>query len=189
MTTYNTYADVLRPSDNRRALGYDLGLILGGSLFIALMAQISFNIGPVPITGQTFAVLLIGALFGSKRGALTILAYLAQGVMGLPVFAGGAATVAVFAGPTAGYLIGFVPAAYLVGWLAERGWDRKAHTTAVAMLLGNLVIYTFGLIWLSTLVGGQNALAFGLYPFIIGDLLKIALATALLPLGWRLLGK
>lgn len=187
MTTYNTYADVLRPSDNRRALGYDLALIVGGSLFVALMAQVAFNIGPVPITGQTLAVLLIGALFGSKRGALTMLAYIGQGVMGLPVFAGGTAGPAVLVGPTAGYLVGFVFAAFVVGLLAERGWDRHALTTALAMLIGNLVIYTVGVAWLSTLIGLEAAITNGVIPFLIGDIIKIVLATALLPLGWKLL--
>ncbi|MCA9981413.1 MAG: biotin transporter BioY [Anaerolineales bacterium] len=189
MTTYNTYADILRPSDNRRALGYDLGLVVGGSLFIALLAQLSLNIGPVPITGQTLGVLLIGALFGSKRGALTVLAYLAQGAMGLPVFAGGTAGPAVLVGPTAGYLVGFVFAAFVVGLLAERGWDRHALTTALAMLIGNLVIYTVGVAWLSTLIGLEAAIANGVVPFLLGDLLKIALATALLPLGWKLINE
>ncbi len=191
MTTYNTYADILRPSDDRRAVGYDLLLIAGGSLFIALMAQVAFFIGPVPITGQTLAVLLIGALLGSKRGALTVVAYLGQGAMGLPVFAGGLAGTAVLVGPTAGYLVGFVFAAFAVGLLAERGWDRHPLTTALAMLIGNLIIYTLGLLWLMTLLNLSLAatLAAGLYPFIIGDLLKIAVATALLPLGWRLIGE
>ena len=187
MTTYNTYADVLRPSESRRAVGYDLALIAGGSLFIALLAQISFNIGPVPITGQTLAVLLIGALFGSRRGALTVLAYLGQGVMGLPVFAGGMAGPAVMVGPTAGYLVGFVFAAFVVGLLAERGWDRGVLSTAVAMVIGNLVIYAFGILWLSTLIGLSAAITAGLLPFIMGDIIKIGIATALLPLDWKLL--
>ncbi len=187
MTTYNTYADILRPNDNRRAVGYDLTLIAGGSLFIALMAQISFQIGPVPITGQTLAVLLIGALFGSRRGALTVLAYLGQGVMGLPVFAGGMAGPAVLMGPTAGYLVGFVFAAFVVGLLAERGWDRGMLSTAVAMVIGNLVIYAFGILWLITLIGLSAAITAGLLPFIIGDIIKIGIATALLPLGWKVL--
>jgi biotin transport system substrate-specific component len=189
--TCTTYADILRPSTRRKALAYDVALTIGGSLFIALCARttIPLPFSPVPITGQTLAVLLIGALLGSRRGSLCLLAYLVEGVVGLPVFAtGGAVGLARLAGPTGGYLVGFVAAAYVTGLLAERGWDRKAGTTLLAMLLGNAVIYAFGLPWLALLVGSQNALALGLYPFIAGDLVKAALATALLPTGWKLLG-
>jgi len=175
----------------RNALLYDAALILGGSLFIALSAQISIQLpfSPVPITGQTFAVLLVGALLGSRRGSLAVLAYIAEGVAGLPVFAGGAAGPARLIGPTGGYLVGFVAAAYLVGLLAERGWDRRIGATAAAMVLGNLVIYTIGALWLATFVGGlAQAVKLGVVPFIPGDVLKIVAAALLLPGGWKLLG-
>ncbi len=184
-----TYADVLRPSVKRYALAYDAALILGGSFGIALSAQIAIPIGPVPITGQTLAVLLVGALLGSRRGALCILAYLAEGAMGLPVFAGGGGGMGVIVGPTGGYLIGFVAAAYVTGLLAERGWDRRVGTTLAAMLLGNAALYLFGLAWLSGFVGSERVLASGLLPFVPGDLLKMALAAVLLPSGWKLLGR
>jgi biotin transporter BioY len=190
MTTWTTYADILRPSTRQKALAYDAALVVGSSLFIALCSQFAIHIGPVPITGQTFAVLLTGMLLGSRRGFLGVLAYLAEGLAGLPVFSpGGPMGLARLMGPTGGYLVGFVAAAYITGRLAERGWDRKMGTTFAAMLLGNAAIYVLGLPWLALLVGSERALLLGLYPFIAGDLFKSALATLLLPLGWKLLNK
>jgi biotin transport system substrate-specific component len=185
-----TYADILRPSVKRQALLYDAILVLAGSLLIGLSARLAIRLpfSPVPITGQTMAVLLAGALLGSRRGALSVLAYLGEGMAGLPVFAGGAGGIAHLAGPTGGYLAGFVLAALVVGWLAERGWDRHPGTTALAMLLGNAAIYALGLPWLAAFVGGERALVLGLYPFLAGDLLKLALAAALLPVGWKVVG-
>jgi len=165
----------------------DLIMVLTGSWLIALTAQLSFSIGPVPITGQTVGVLLVGALLGSRRGAASVLAYLAQGFAGLPVFAGGMATTAVLAGPTAGFLLGFLPAAFVIGWLCERGWDRRVETAVIAMLLGNLLIYAFGLPLLSRFVGWDQVLPLGLIPFIPGDILKIVLAAMVMPFGWKLL--
>ena len=183
-----TVADLLRPCEKRRAGLYDLTLIVAGSLLIGLCAQIKIQpFGPVPITGQTFAVLIIGALLGAKRGSMAVLAYLAQGVAGLPVFAVVSGPLALF-GPTGGYLIGFVPAAYVTGLLAERGWDRRIGTTALAMALGNVVIYAFGLVRLCTLFGvSKTVITTGLFPFIGGDVLKIVLAAIMLPSAWKLL--
>ena len=196
MLTNITVADVFRPCHKRLAVIYDLALVIGGSLFIALSAQIAVHLpfSPVPVTGQTFAVLLIGALFGSRRGCLSVLLYVIEGAAGLPVFAMGRGGVAILFSPTGGYLIGFVAAAYFTGLLAEKGWDRRSATAALAMVLGNIVIYTFGVLWLTCLrfifrVPIQNGGLFlvGVYPFIIGDILKIILAAILLPSGWRLL--
>ncbi len=186
-----TYADIWRPQTQPATYLYDIVWVIAGSLFIALTAQISFNIGPVPITGQTFGVLLVGALLGWKRGALAVLAYLAEGTMGMPVFANGMAGPAVFAGPTGGYLAGFVPAAALTGWLAEKGWDRNALMTIVAMILGNVVIYALGVPYLKTVlaVDWATALTYGFTPFWMGDLVKVVAAAILLPSGWKLLGK
>ncbi|MFQ6100710.1 MAG: biotin transporter BioY [Anaerolineae bacterium] len=185
-----TYADILRPSTKQYARLYDVALILCGSLFVALSAQVAIYLtfSPVPITGQTLAVLLAGALLGSRRGSLCLLAYLTEGALGLPVFAGGMAGPARLMGPTGGYLVGFVAAAYVTGLLAERGWDRRVGTTLLAMLLGNAAIYALGLLWLTVFVGIGRVLSLGLYPFIVGDLLKLALAALLLPSGWRMLG-
>lgn len=184
-----TYAEHFRPVQTRRAAFYDVGLVLGGSLLIALSAQVSIHLpfSPVPVTGQTFAVLLVGALLGWQRGALAVLAYLVEGLSGLPVFAGGLAGPAVLLGPTGGYLLGFVAAAGLTGWLAERGWDRRSGSMLLAMLLGSTVIYLFGVPRLAAFVGWDAALAAGLWPFLIGDVFKAVLAMLLLPLGWRLL--
>jgi len=184
-----TIADVLRPCEKWRAAFYDIILIIGGSLVIALSAQVKILLpfSRVPITGQTFAVLMIAALFGARRGSFAVLAYIIEGVVGLPVFAMGSGF-AVLRGFTGGYLVGFLAAAYIVGLLAERGWDRRVETTVLAMVLGNVVIYAFGLLWLSFLPGVNNVLLEGLYPFIVGDLLKIALAAVVLPSGWKLLG-
>lgn len=186
-----TYADVLRPSTRRYALLYDATLVIAGSLLVALLAQFAVPLpfSPVPVTGQTLAVLMVGMLLGSRRGSLALLTYLAEGAMGLPVLAGGAAGLARLTGPTGGYLIGFVAAAFLVGWLAERGWDRRPGTTLLAMLLGNAVIYVCGLPWLAHFVGVGRVLSLGLLPFLPGDLGKALLAMALLPWGWQLLDR
>ncbi len=188
MTTL-TQTDIFRPQTRAHALAYNVALVGGASIFIALMAQLTLYLpfSPVPVTGQTLAVLLVGALLGSKRGGLAALAYLAEGVGGMPVFAGGRAGAAVLFGPTGGYLIGFVLAAYLVGLPAERGWNRHVLGAMAAMLIGNITLYLTGLAWLAQFVGASNALAAGLYPFIPGDAVKILFAALLLPVGWKLL--
>jgi len=194
MLTNATVADVLRPCRIWRAGFYDIALIIGGSLVIALSARVAIG-WPVPVTGQTFAVLMIAALLGSRRGCFAVLAYITEGAAGLPVFAHGRAGFAVLLEPTGGYLVGFIAAACIVGLLAEKGWDRRIGTTILAMVFGNIVIYAFGLLWLCCLiflmkvpVGSNKVLTEGLYRFIVGDLMKIALAAILLPSGWKLLG-
>lgn len=166
-------------------------LVAGGAVLLSLAAQVQILLpwSPVPITGQTFAVLLLGALYGSRRGPATLLAYLFLGAVGAPVFAGGASGAARLVGPTAGYLAGFFVAAFVVGRLAERGWDRRPWTTAASMVIGNAVIYLAGVTWLSRFVGWEAVISVGVLPFLAGDALKIALATILLPLGWRILGR
>jgi biotin transport system substrate-specific component len=188
-----TVADIARPSDKQRARLYDVALVVGGSVVIALCAQVAVGY-PVPMTGQTFAVLMAAALLGGRRAVWSVLTYIAEGLLGLPVFAQGKAGLPALLGPTGGYLVGFVAAAYVVGALAERGWDRHAGTTILAMIFGNLTIYVYGLSWLAVLVyllgrgsPGRGILAVGLYPFLLGDGLKIILAAILLPSGWRLI--
>ncbi len=184
-----TLADVFRPCGKKLAWVYDATLIVGGSLFIGLCAQIAIPIGPVPITAQTFAVLMTGALFGRRRGSLCVLAYIIEGLSGLPVFTMGRSSFAAMLSPTGGYLVGFVAAAYVTGLLAENRWDRRFITTVLAMTLGSVAMYAFGLGWLCCLMGVNRAvLAVGLYPFIVGDILKIVLAAVVLPAGWKLLG-
>src|SRR5687767_4165953 len=165
-------------------------LVVGFSLLTAAAAQVVVPLPftPVPLTGQTFAVLLTGALLGPRLGALAMLAYLAEGAAGLPFFHRGAGGVAHFAGPTAGYLVAFPAAAYLTGYLSERGWDRRFLTAAAAMALGSFVILAGGWAWLALMFrGGAEAFRLGVEPFLPGDVLKIALAAALLPSGWALL--
>lgn len=178
-------AVALRPE---AGLGYQLLLVVAGSLLVALSAQIKLPMWPVPVTLQTLAVLVVGGVLGSRLGALSLLAYLFEGAMGLPVFAGGA-SLTTLAGPTMGYLLGFVVAAFVVGWFCERGWDRKMGTAVLVMLLGTAVIYLFGLPWLAQFTGWNKVLQLGLMPFIPGDILKAIVAAAALPLGWKLLAK
>ena len=148
MLTNVTVAGLLRPCEKKRAGLYDIVLIIGGSLLVGLCAQVAvwLPFSPVPVTGQTFAVLMIGALFGARRGCFTMLAYIAEGAAGLPVFALGRAGLPILLGPTGGYLVGFVAAAYITGLLAEKGWDRRVGTTVLAMLLGSVGMYAFGLL-------------------------------------------
>jgi biotin transporter BioY len=183
-----TVADLLRPSQKSSAIIYNIILVIGGSLIIALSAHIKVLLpfSRIPVTAQTFTVLMTGALLGAKLGSLAVIAYLIEGIIGLPFFTSGGGFTALL-GYTGGYLIGFIPAAYITGFLAQKGWDRKISTTILAMIFGNIVIYTFGLFWLVRLVGISKSLSMGLYPFIAGDIFKILLATALLPTGWKLL--
>src|SRR5262245_4503518 len=160
-------------------------LILAGSLFLTACAQITVWHEPVPVTMQTFGVLVIGAVYGARLGAATVLAYLVEGAIGLPVFAGMMGGPMVLVGPTGGYLVGFLLAAAAVGWLAERGWDRNVVTMAVAMLIGNILLYVPGLAWLTSLIGWDSAIEFGLAPFVWGDLVKLLAAAVLLPVAWQ----
>ncbi|GAP06219.1 MAG TPA: biotin transporter BioY [Anaerolinea thermolimosa] len=180
--TYFPFVEALWPNIDRKR---EVILILGCSWLIALSAQVVIPLQPVPVTGQTLGVLLAGALLGSKRGAMTVLTYLLQGVLGLPVFAGGTSGLARVFGPTGGYLLGFVVAAFVVGWLSERGWDRRFITMIFSMLIGNAVIYTLGLPWLAIYVGWGSVMKLGLVPFIAGDILKVILAAMILPQIWR----
>lgn len=190
-----TLVDVHAPAVWRRSVAAraaaDAVLILAGSALVALSAQVVVPLPftPVPITGQTFGVLFVGALLGSRRGALALAAYLLEGAAGLPVFAGGGSTLAWLAGPTAGYLWSYPVAAWLTGRLAERGWDRRPATAALALGAGNAVIYAVGLPWLAFFVGFERVLAAGLLPFLPGDLVKIAVAAGALSGAWRLVGR
>jgi biotin transport system substrate-specific component len=179
-------------------------LALAGTALLALCARISFPIPttPIPITMQTFAVLLLGALYGPRLGAATMALYLFEGLAGLPVFAGGRSAwspssvpgLPVIIGPTAGYLLSWPLAAALVGALATRGWDRRVASAVPAMLLGNLVILACGFVWLAAatalLTGAPNVptlLAASVWPFLPGDAIKVGLAALALPGGWALL--
>jgi len=163
-------------------------LVFAASLLTGLAAQVAIPLPftPVPVTGQTFAVLLTGAALGARRGFLAQALYLAQGVSGLPVFAGGAAGAALLAGPTGGYLAAFPLAAAVTGLLAERAWDRRFLTMLGVMLLGSTVIFAFGALGLTRFFPPSQVLAVGVLPFVPGDLVKSALAALALPGVWRL---
>ena len=175
----------LAPLDATRSAG----LVIVFSLFIAACAQFSIQIGPVPITGQSFAVLLTGALLGSRLGAAAVIAYLVEGALGLPFFAGGGAGIVRFFGPTGGYLVAFPAAAFITGAFAEHGWDKRYPTAVAAMAIGSVVILLGGWAWFTILTNTPPVAAFqiAVAPFLIGDVVKIALAAAVLPTGWALL--
>ena len=185
-----TLIDIIIPRIENKtlALAKDIVLVLSFVIVTGVCAKLKIEIGVVPITMQTLAVLLSGALLGSKRGALSQLTYLLMGLAGLPWFARGGGMAYIFS-PTFGYIIGFVLAAYIVGWFCERGFDRRAKTAVLALLIGNIVLYFPGLLWLARFLGLKRVLAVGFYPFVIGDLLKILLAGAVLPIGWKLIKK
>jgi biotin transport system substrate-specific component len=166
-----------------------VGLVIGFSLLTALAAQVVIPIGPVPITGQTFAVLLTGALLGSRLGAMAMIAYLIEGASGLPFFAGGHFGLVHLMGPTGGYLVAFPAAAFIAGAFAEHGWDRRFFSAAAAMAIGSVVIIVCGGVWFSLLTHTSivNAVRVTVAPFILGDIVKILLAAAVLPSGWKLL--
>jgi biotin transport system substrate-specific component len=161
-------------------------LVVIGSLLLAVSAQVKIPLYPVPVTGQTLVVLLIGMTYGLRLGGATVAVYLLQGVLGLPVFAGGLFGISALVGPTGGYLGGFLIAALVMGFLAERGMGRSIVSTVIAMMIGNAVIYLMGASWLASFVGAEKALAAGVLPFLYGDALKLAVATGLMPLAWRL---
>jgi len=167
----------------------DILLIVAGSLLIAALAQIEIPLPftPVPITGQTFGVLLIGAALGSKRGVASLLLYLLEGAVGLPFFAGGASGLGILTGATAGYLVGFVIAAYVVGLLAERGLERSVRTSFIPFLMGTIIIYACGVAWLAVILSSLGkAIVAGLLPFLIGDAIKLIAASLALPAAWKL---
>ena len=166
-----------------------VGLVIGFSLLTALSAQIVIPIGPVPITGQTFAVLLTGALLGSRLGAITMIVYLLEGAIGLPFFSGAHGGILHLLGPTGGYLVAFPAGAFITGAFAEHGWDRKFLTAAAAMAIGSIVIMLSGWLWFSLVMKTSPAITLfaTVLKFIPGDIVKISLAAAVLPSGWKLL--
>ncbi len=174
----------------RSGLLVDALLVLGGAAFVGLAAQFSFRLGftPVPITGQTFAVLLVGAAYGPVLGATSLGAYLLLGVVGVPLYADHRHGWSVFSGATGGYIVGFVLAAAVTGALAERGWDKRFSSSVAAMLTGSVIIYLCGAIWLHHELGvsWNTTLIDGVYPFVPVDLVKLYLAAAALPAAWGL---
>jgi biotin transport system substrate-specific component len=169
----------------------EVALLCAASLFLALTARIRIDLPftPVPITGQTLGVIVLGALYGPRRGALAVAAYLLQGLLGAPVFAGGLSGPAIFLGPTGGYLVGFVPAAAVAGALAgaARPWPMRV----LGMTLASLAVYALGVPWLMVVTGASlfAALQLGLAPFLVGDAIKVLIATSVVPAGGLLMDR
>jgi biotin transport system substrate-specific component len=176
-----------------KSLTRNVLLVFGASLLLALSAQIAFPLpySPVPVTFQTCVVLLAGAILGSRLGALSVMVYLTQGAIGLPFFAKGGSGLAYLRGVTAGYLLGFVVMAWVVGRLVERGWGRKVSTAVFAMLIGNLILYCFGVTWLKLALNItlRDAFLKGCYLFIPGDMYKVGIASVVLPVLWNFFKK
>ena len=177
----------------RSGLVTDGLLALGGAAFVGVAAQISHKLGftPVPLTGQTFAVLLVGAAYGAILGAISLSLYLLLGLVGVPWYASHAYGWSEFSGASGGYIVGFVLAAAVTGWLSERGWDKRFSSSIASMLTGSVVIYVCGAVWLHHYlhVNWNTTLVDGVYPFVPGDLVKLYLAAAALPAAWKLVQK
>ncbi len=191
-TEFNTLAKALWPANaEQHSWLRNLMLAFAGSVLLAISAKVNIPFYPVPMTMQTFMVLCIGMAFGWRLGGATLLLYLGEGALGLPVFAGTPEKgigIAYMAGPTGGYLFGFFVAAVTVGWLAEKGWDRNMWTTLAAMIIGTAIIFIPGVIYLGVLFGWDKPiLEWGLWPFLPGAGFKIGLAAAVLPLTWKYL--
>ncbi len=187
-------SEVILPRDSRQAkLVKQIALVLVGVMLLVLSAKIKIPMIPVPMTMGTFAVLSIGAVYGPRLGLMTIIGYMIVGALGFDVFASSSSEkfgVSYMMGSTGGYLVGYVLAILVLGWTARQGWDRSILKMAAAMVLGNVIIYVPGLLWLATLYGwDQPILTWGLTPFLMGDLVKLGLAALLLPGAWRLVDK
>lgn len=185
-----TLVDML-PGEGMAALLRDIVLVVAFGTFMGVLAQISIPLPftPVPITAQTFGVLLTGAVLGSRRGFAAMMVYLAEGASGMPVFAGGGAGWVVLTGFLGGYLASYPLAAFAVGFLAERGWDRNFFRAAIAMVAGEVIIYAVGVPWLGHFIGMHNAVTLGLTPFVGGDIAKLILAAAVLPSAWAIVNR
>ncbi|MEW6049899.1 MAG: biotin transporter BioY [Candidatus Zixiibacteriota bacterium] len=179
-----TIYDAIRPS----ARWMEIVVLAAFNVLLVACSYIAVPLpfSPVPVTGQTFGVMVIAMTLGRIRGTAVVLAYLLEGALGLPVLAGGNAGLPVFFGATGGYLFGFVGAAYVMGWLADNGWHRTLFRSLSAMLIGQVVIYTCGLAWLSGFMPSGQLLVAGLFPFLPGAAAKIALAGGVIPSVWRI---
>jgi biotin transport system substrate-specific component len=192
MTQNKVLAEVFGPASGTGRLIKQAVLVVLGIAALAIAAKIQVPMWPVPVTMGTFAVLALGAAYGPQLGLITIAGYMALGVLGADVFAGSSAEangIAYMMGGTGGYLVGYVLATVALGLFARRGWDRSMGRMAVAMLVGNAIIYVPGVLWLGVLYGwDQPILQWGLWPFLVGDALKLALAAAVLPGMWKMVG-
>ncbi|MER8444202.1 biotin transporter BioY [Mesorhizobium sp. M1066] len=189
-TTMRPLVSLALPQNGAARLATQLFLAIAGTLVLTLSAKTKVMLGPVDISMQTLAVLLIAAAFGIRLGVATLLLYMAEGAMGFPVFQSTPEKglgIAYMLGSTGGYLAGFVVMAAIVGWAADRGWDRHPIKLFNAMLVGEVVMMAMGFAWLALLIGPEKSWQFGVVPFIIGDLIKVALAACLVPAVWTLL--
>jgi biotin transport system substrate-specific component len=184
---HNTLAVRFWPR-SRDSLLIQLILAVAGTMLLALSAKVQVAFWPVPMTMQTFVVLVLGLAYGPRLGAATGALYLLEGALGLPVFAKGVG-LAYLAGPTGGYLFGFLAAMTVMGWLARRGWDRSVLTMLGAMLIGELLIFLPGVAWLAVAIGASKAVTLGLMPFLPAEICKMALAATTLPLAWTYLNR
>ena len=184
---YTSLASAIWPQ-SQNSLIYKTVLVLVGTALLAVSAKVQVPFWPVPMTMQTFVVLLIGASFGARMGAITVLAYLAEGAVGLPVFAKGAGLAYMF-GPTGGYLLGFLVATTFVGRLSDQGYGRTVLSTFLVFFAGEIILFTFGVGWLASLIGIEKAIAGGLVPFLPAEALKLVLAVVVLPFAWRITRK
>ncbi|WP_322990339.1 biotin transporter BioY [Hoeflea sp.] len=188
-----TLYETISSRSQRNNLAVDLLVVLAGSLLMAIAAKITIPFYPVPLTTQTLVAIGLGLALGPARAAVAVLAYLAQGAAGLPVFAGAPANglgLAYMAGPTGGYLIGFVFQALAAGFLARLGWGRSPVTAVGAGLIAAAAIYPTGLLWLGVVIGfDKPLLALGLFPFVLGDLAKACLAALIFPAAWSMLAR
>jgi len=191
-------ADVIaRPSHRARALAVDAALVVTGAAVVALLAQVEIPLWPVPITGQTLGVIVVGAALGAWRGAAALMTYMIAGLAGIPVFAGFTGTIAALAKPSFGYIIGFVLAAFVAGWFAERAWDRKPWLAFVGFAIASIVPFLFGVPYLAyilNVVGGAQltflqVLEVGVFPFIVGGIIKALIAALVIPAAWALVRK
>lgn len=189
-TTMRPLVSLALPQNAAARLATQLFLAIAGTLVLTLSAKTKVMLGPVDISMQTLAVLLIAAAFGMRLGVATLLLYMAEGAMGFPVFQSTPEKglgIAYMLGSTGGYLAGFVVMAAIVGWAADRGWDRHLIKLFNAMLVAEVVMMAMGFAWLALLIGPEKSWQFGVVPFIVGDLIKVALAASLVPAVWTLL--
>ncbi|MBZ9909370.1 biotin transporter BioY [Mesorhizobium sp. BR115XR7A] len=189
-TTTRPLVFLALPQEGAARLATQFLLAIAGTLLLSLSAKSKVMLGPVDLSMQTLAVLLIAAAFGMRLGVATLLLYMAEGAMGFPVFQGTPEKgigIAYMLGSTGGYLAGFVVMAAIVGWAADRGWDRHPIKLFNAMLIAEVVMMAMGFAWLAMLIGPEKSWQFGVVPFIVGDLIKVALAASLVPAVWSLL--
>jgi len=196
--TRRVLADVIsRPSSRARAFALDAGLVIAGAAIVALLAQVEIPLWPVPITGQTLGVIVVGAALGAWRGAAALTTYMLVGLAGLPVFAGFTGTVAAVGKPSFGFVIGFIFSAFVAGWFAERAWDRRPALAFVGFALASIVPFLFGIPYMAFILNVVMGLDLsfgellqaGLLPFIVGGLVKAGLAAAIIPGAWALVRK